>query len=96
MIQHRIDLGFIEERPKLYGLEFYLWCFIELGTTRKNGGPISFFSIHKFAKIYEIQDFEEFLDLIRLMDDTFLKAKEKDASKHSNKSNSSSSPGKRG
>jgi len=37
-------------------------------------GPIPFTAIAEYAKIYEVEDFEEFLYLIRVMDNQFIKS----------------------
>jgi hypothetical protein len=36
-------------------------------------GPIPFSSIVSYAKLYQIEDFQEFLFIIRKMDEVFLK-----------------------
>lgn len=65
------------KKPEIYGLDFYTWCFWELNTTRNQMAPISFLNIHKFAKILNIHDFDEFLYLIRRMDTVYLDNAEK-------------------
>ena len=56
--------------------EFYLDAFRELSTCRPSGfglSPIPFTAIVEYAKIYNIQEFNEFLDYIRLMDSELLR-----------------------
>jgi len=62
-----------DKEPYLGPLDYYVNCFFELGTCRSDGGPIPFTSIFEFSKIYNEYDFDEFLYIIRLMDDVYLK-----------------------
>lgn len=71
--------GIIEEdeRPNVRGLEYYLEAFAELGTCRQIGsgiGPIPFTSILEYAAFYNVEDFEEFIYLIRQMDSAYIGA----------------------
>ena len=53
----------------------YIYAFRELGSCRVNGmgvGPIPFTSIMEYARLYNVEDAEEFLYLMRVMDDTLL------------------------
>ena len=62
------------------GLEFYLEAFRELGTTRGIGmgiGPIPFTAILQYSRLYDVDDFEEFLFLIRQMDNCYLELEAK-------------------
>lgn len=43
--------------------------------------PIPFTAIVEYAKIYEVDDFEEFLYLIRVMDNTLINIKDKEKKK---------------
>jgi hypothetical protein len=50
-------------------------AFRELGTCRQLGmgvGPIPFTAIVHYSTLYDVDDFEEFLFLIRQMDNCFL------------------------
>lgn len=60
--------------PDIDNYYFYIWAYHELETCRSSVslGPIPFTAIAEFAKIYEVEDFEDFLYLIRVMDNTFL------------------------
>lgn len=95
--------GFIkpeDTEPGIDGFEFYLDAFRELSTSRPSGleiQSIPFTAIAEYFKIYGLDesDFDEFVFIIRLMDNTFLdlndsanKAeKGKNASVNSNKNN---------
>lgn len=68
-----------DEAPKIDGFEFYWEAWQELGTCRPVGfgsAPIPFTSIVEYSKIYEVEDFEEFLYIIRAMDNEFLRLEE--------------------
>ena len=47
-------------------------------------GPIPFTAIMEYARLYEVEDTEEFLYLIRLMDDTLLDLESKKSKGSSN------------
>lgn len=62
--------------PNLLGFEFYIKAFRELHTCRNQGlgiSPIPFTAIRIYWECFGVEEFEEFLDLIRLMDDTLIK-----------------------
>jgi len=62
-------------QPDVGPFSFYLDAFKELGTCRTSSmsvGPIPFTAIVEYSKIYDVGDFDEFLFLIRHMDDTLL------------------------
>lgn len=64
-----------ELRPELEQFVFYQDAFLELDTDRPSSmgiAPIPFTSIVNYAKIYEIDDLEEFIYLVRRMDNKFL------------------------
>lgn len=97
-----LSRGFLkpeDEEPNIEGFEFYIDAFRELSTSRPVGMEISaipFTAISEYFKIYELQDFDEFLYIIRLMDRTFLDLNEEvnkkedrgnNAAKHTDKSN---------
>ena len=67
--------------PIITGLEFYIEAFNELATCRPIGmdiGPIPFTSIFEYSKIYDVGDFDEFLYVIRKMDNVVMKSKDKE------------------
>ena len=68
------------EEPNLGVFDIYINLFFELDTCRNgmSGGPIPFTDIHKFATIKEIEDFDEFLYIIRRLDITIIKLREKE------------------
>lgn len=49
-------------------------------------GPIPFTSIVEYSKLYEVDDFEEFLYVIRAMDNTYLSLESSKSSKPTVKS----------
>lgn len=73
-----LNKGFIkpdEHEPEINGLGFYFDAFRELSTSRQIGmevGSIPFTAIVEYSKIYELGDLDEFLYIIRRMDETFL------------------------
>lgn len=96
--------GFIkpeESEPWVDGFYFYLDAFRELATSRPVGLEISaipFTAIAEYFRIYEledIEDFEEFAYVIRLLDNKFIELNEatnksegnKNASNNANKKN---------
>lgn len=46
-------------------------------------GPIPFTAIVEYSRIYEVGDFDEFLYIIRLLDNTYMELESKKASKSS-------------
>lgn len=76
--------------PEIDEFYFYIHAFHELETCR-NGislSPIPFTAISEFAKIYEVEDFDDFLYFIRVMDNKFLSLKEEKNAKHRSKDDS--------
>lgn len=73
-----LNRGFIKpenQEPDITGLGFYIDAFRELSTSRQIGleaGSIPFTAIVEYSKIYELEDLDEFLHVIRKMDDRFL------------------------
>lgn len=88
-----ISDGMLEDRdlmPNIKGLEFYMSSFQELGTSRQISmgvGPIPFTAIVEYSKIYDVGEFEEFLYVIRKMDETYLSVVNKEVSSATNKAN---------
>lgn len=74
--------------------QFYVEAFRELSTCRQSGfgsSPIPFTAIVEYSKIYEVDDFHEFLDIIRKMDAEYLKLDAQSQKKQSNGSNAKTS-----
>lgn len=73
-----VQRGFIKEadqEPPIDGFEYYVDAFRELNTSRPVGldlAAIPFTAIVDYFKIYGIGDFDEFLYVIRRMDDVFI------------------------
>ena len=66
--------------PDVTPFLFYVDSFRELNTCRAGGmglSPIPFSSIVEYAKIYEVEEFEEFLYCIRVMDNKYMEIEEK-------------------
>ena len=83
--------------PPLSPFDIYIQHFFELDTCRGERGPISFLTMHQYAQVKNIDDFEEFSYIMRKLDDVYLghqskerKKKEKDGGANANKKN----PGK--
>ena len=80
--------------PDMVMLGFWIDAWRELYSCRQIGsglGPIPFTAIVEYAKVYEIEDFEEFLFMIRIMDNTYLNLREKKNDGRRNKNKTSSS-----
>ena len=95
-----LNRGFIkpeQAEPNITGLDFYYDAFRELSSARPSGldlQAIPFTAIVEYSRIYELDDFDHFYRIMRLMDDNFLelhseasKAEGKNASTNSNKAN---------
>jgi len=69
--------------PQIGVFEVYLEYFFELDTCRNgmSNGPISFTDIYNFANIIDIEDFDEFLYLMRKLDRIIIEHRDK---KHGN------------
>lgn len=90
MYNKLIDMGRIKPEDQMPDIEpfyYYIESFFELHTCRNNEGPIPFTAIHNFAKIYNEYDFDEFLYIIRLLDDVFLEQKLKKSKERSKDDN---------
>ena len=70
--------------PDIGPFQYYVECFFEINTSRStiSLAPIPFTSIVEYAKVYKIEDVEEFLYNIRVMDNVYLKHKEKKSAKN--------------
>lgn len=72
--------GFFDGKPEdlepdITGLSFYFDAFRDLGTCRPGGldvQAIPFTAIVEYSRIYETGDLDEFIHVIRIMDDIFL------------------------
>ena len=69
------------KEPVLGPFDIYIYDFFELNTCRSSmaNGPIPFTDIYNFATIKGVQDFEEYLYIIRRLDQVYIKLREKDA-----------------
>ena len=69
--------------PELGPFSWYVDCFREIETCRDgmSGGPIPFTAIVEYCKLYDIDEVEEFMYLIRQMDNTLLDLQSKKDSK---------------
>lgn len=76
MAQNKIRSEDIE--PNIEPFSWYIEAFNELSTCRTGLDitPIPFTAIYEYAKIYELDDFDDFLYIIRLIDN-FIISKEK-------------------
>lgn len=70
----------IANAPELFsGLEVYYEAFLELTTCRQVGfgeGPIPWDAIDRYAERHGIadeEDYEDFVDMVRALDDAYLK-----------------------
>lgn len=93
-------------QPNITGLEFYRDAFFELSTCRSNG-PIPFTAIAEYCRIFNVantvEELDEFIYVIRCMDDSFLRKEKEKAKKgtqqnggtNSNSTNNSQSGRKR-
>lgn len=81
--------------PNVDCFTFYLSAFRELSTCRASGmgaSRIPFTAIAEYARIYNVDDFEDFKEIIRIMDEKVLSLNEK--SKEDNGSKKHNSKGK--
>lgn len=65
----------VDPAPNVDHFQFYIEAFYELSSCRQIGmsfGPIPFTAIAEYAKMYEVSDFDEFLYIIRLLDNKYL------------------------
>ncbi len=96
-----LNRGFLkpeDHRPPIDGFEFYIDAFRELSTTRPSGlemGAIPFTAIAEYFNIYGLSDFDEFVYLIRLMDNTLMRLSE-EANKAEGRKNASSNTNPKG
>ena len=78
-------------RPDVSPFRFYVNAFSEISTCRNGMSPqIPFTAIVEYARIYEVEDMEEFIYLIREMDNEYISV---DSSKKENNGPSKASKG---
>lgn len=79
-----LERGFLKPQdlePDVHGFEFYFDAFRELSTCRPGGldlQAIPFTAIVEYSRIYETGDLDEFIYVIRLMDNIFLELNEEE------------------
>ena len=75
--------------PELGALSWYVECFFELNTCRNtfNLSPIPFNVIIEFARLYNIEDTEEFFYIMRKVDNTYVEIMGKDNGEKRSKAN---------
>jgi hypothetical protein len=67
-----------DKEPNLGPFDFYIESFFELSTCRQIGmalGPIPFTTILEYCKIFEVEEFTDFLYFMRRLDNIFLSRK---------------------
>lgn len=81
-----------DEEPNIGPFMIYIEQFFELDTCRGGlaNNPISFTDIYNFAMIKEIEEFDDFLYLMRRLDNIIMKYRDK-KNDNSNKNHKSSS-----
>ena len=65
----------VDPAPNIEHFHFFIEAFYELSSCRQIGmsfGPIPFTAIAEYARMYEVDDFDEFLYIIRLLDNKYL------------------------
>lgn len=74
-----------DEEPDIGPFAYYIECFWELNSCRSTVSlaPIPFTAIVEYVRVYNIEDFDEFLYYIRRMDNLYIERKEKDRAKDS-------------
>jgi hypothetical protein len=75
-----------DEEPNIGAFSYYVEAYNELATCRTgmDVSPIPFTAIAEYARIYNVEDFEDFLSLIRRIDNFIMK---KEKAKHGSRSN---------
>lgn len=84
--------------PNVEPFGFYVEAFNELSSCRPSGfgvGPIPFTAIVEYAKIYDVGDFHEFLDIIRTMDAKFMEIESKKSKSNVNTNKTHQNNGRR-
>jgi len=78
-----------DKEPDIAPFIFLVDSYKELSTCRTSGmspGPIPFTAIVEYAKIYNVEDFDDFLYYIRIMDNIVLEKSNGEGSKESSNS----------
>ena len=102
--------GFFENKPEAIepnvdGLHFYLEAFRELSSCRPGGmdvQAIPFTAVAEYCRVYGIEDFDDFLYIIRQLDSVYLGLVEAESKKKGtesaavNDNKNSSNTGRRG
>lgn len=91
-----LSRGFFEGKeeavePNIEGLQFYLEAFRELSSCRPGGMdilPIPFTAVVSYCQVYEVEEFDDFLYIIRDLDYVYLGLVEEENKKVSKKGNS--------
>jgi hypothetical protein len=94
--------GFFENRPEelepnISGLEFYMEAFRELSSCRPGGMDIQaipFTAVAEYCRVFDIDDLEDFLFIIRSLDKEYLRIVADEAEKKKPKAGSSDATGK--
>ena len=76
MLQERGALREEDREIDVSCFSFYTDAFWELSTCRQIGmglGPIPFTSLMEYAKLREVEEIDDFLYVIRVMDNAYLK-----------------------
>lgn len=79
-----------DREPDIGPFMYYIDCFSEINTCRSTVSlaPLPFTAIVEYARVYNIEDLEDFLYYIRRLDSLYLAHEEKkNAAKHTNKNN---------
>lgn len=63
-----------DQEPNIEVFQWYVTAFSELNSCRSTVSlsPLPFTAITEFAKIYSVEDFEDFLYIVRQMDEAYL------------------------
>lgn len=75
MYKDLLAQGRLQEKhlePKLDELKYYILAFFEIGSCRTDNGPIPFTAVVQYAQIYNQYDFDDFLYIIRVLDERYL------------------------
>jgi hypothetical protein len=86
------------EEPNVAHFSFYIDAFAELNSCRNFGmgmGPIPFTAIAEYVRLYKVEDSEEFMYIIRVMDNQFIKSQNANKQQSSDNPKSKASRGKR-
>jgi len=70
-----------DTEPYIGPFYYYIECFAELNSCRSTVSlaPIPFTAIAEFARVYSIEDLDEFLYYIRRLDNLYMDFREKDS-----------------